>query len=1680
MNKVVVYSTIICLIVLSACAIARYGELGKSPTAEEILQKMEEASNRIQDASLTIKQFDANGKLTRTEVKEFKKPDKSRKETTDLTPGMEKTTITVSDGEKNWSYNPAEQVGTVSEVKSKEVTLPHLDALHSFSTVEILDEYEVKFKGTEKFNGRTIYILHLTPKPGKGAVPAYDSFNVEMRLPSLGSSDGIATYAVWTDSEPTDAVRHTKLSVDVQTFTVLLSESHDGTRTTQKTETTKTKKSRGGIIFPTEVVNYDASGKVSGKTIYTDIRFNSGIPDERFVFVPPTESVVLDDETFSKREETILQFEEKVKAEPDKPALRYALLQLYQRGQYPRNQRRILKHLEKLVELKPDVAELHSRLGNLAANRAKDALVAFQKALELNPDLKLSNFLAQAYDKAGQTEKAIEQYKLVLETETPGRVGFDWTRGRAAERLVQLYQNRDNLDELMGEYQTKLAEHPNNIYLHRLMGDAYATSQDKDNAIAEYGKILALISDDMLQYSRLDYSLRPKLKALGMYDELAAFYEKMLEISPGQGYQIQRAYEELIAIYAKKKDLQKLTSTYEKFIEYRPMSAGQLSYTVRESIGQAELIELIQKGLEETPENVTLYRLLCAVYSGPYYEQRDLNQAASMYERVVELAPEDPQVQMGLAQVYVQQKAYEEAKEAYQRAIELEPQQQYYRAHLAYVYNRLGEHESAIEIGKNLVQERPDDIASHGVLATVYLNAARSEDAISEYKKAIELAGERDTRNTQFFRRCMAQTYEATENYAAADAIYGKLGISMSSELVRIYLVRGDMEKLMSYGLKLLKTNSDREQIRRIMDSFSGSGMVNELITAFEKESQVDPDNPEVYRVLAQAYSHYRNRMRDPQKGIEMYEKVIELAPADADAYIQLGGLYRGQGMHDKAITAYEKAIQLQPYTYIYPQLAEAYMNVGRDEDALKLYEKAIQLRPEYILIYPQLAKTYMNFGRKEDALKLADTLKKRVGYDALSYIRLGEVYSSCELHDKAIEAYKKAIELAQGQLPSWYQRKLADAYEAAGKYEEANALYEKTKDRSMINERMRVYQQRGDFSKLVEFAKRIMKSDTDERMKRSAQEQLVQAFQQMGKLDELVTLLRKDIKEAPEDAAPYKMLGQVYSRQSNRAEAIQMYEKVVELTPDDSDAYKELGRLYDRQRLHDEAISAYQKAIELKPDEFFIYSQLARAYANTGQTEEILTLADALKKRCRDGNSYSQLGEVYMTAQMHDEAIEAYKKAVKLSPQSYHSSRLANAYEKAGRNEEADAIYEKATDPDLLYRGLRMYRERGDLDKLLEVAKKILKSPAQSYRRALQELIDGYSHAGRLDELITTFQEELKKKPRDANAYKILGEVYKRQGDQSKAMEMYEKAAILAPSDREVQRNLGELYSSQSMHEKAISAYKKAIQLQPGYTSLYPRLAEAYASVGKTEAALKLADDLKKRMRTDDPRGQAYTQATLGDIYVAAEHYDEAIEAYQKAMELEPRNQRRFGQKLLRCYELAGKDEEADELREEIQPPSRVFVSSARFLDPPVRKDNAPDFSLQALDGKTIKFSDFKGKVVILNFWATWAPSCMREMAALDEIYEAHKENLVVLGISVDSDGRDIVKAYVEKRKITYPILIATREMLDEFAIEVPIETIPTTVIVDKNGFIRSKHVGAHSKTALERAYKSAAAPRR
>ncbi len=121
--------------------------------------------------------------------------------------------------------------------------------------------------------------------------------------------------------------------------------------------------------------------------------------------------------------------------------------------------------------------------------------------------------------------------------------------------------------------------------------------------------------------------------------------------------------------------------------------------------------------------------------------------------------------------------------------------------------------------------------------------------------------------------------------------------------------------------------------------------------------------------------------------------------------------------------------------------------------------------------------------------------------------------------------------------------------------------------------------------------------------------------------------------------------------------------------------------------------------------------------------------------------------------------------------------------------------------------------------------------------------------------------------------------------------------------------------------------------------------------------------------------------------------------------------------------------------------------------------ENKAPDFALKSFDGKTVKLSDYKGKVVIIDFWATWCPPCRKGIPDLISIQDEYKKDVVIIGISLDSEKtiKD-VPGFVKSYGINYPIVYGNEKVVTDYG---GIEGIPTAFVVDKKGNIVDKHVG-------------------
>ncbi len=122
-----------------------------------------------------------------------------------------------------------------------------------------------------------------------------------------------------------------------------------------------------------------------------------------------------------------------------------------------------------------------------------------------------------------------------------------------------------------------------------------------------------------------------------------------------------------------------------------------------------------------------------------------------------------------------------------------------------------------------------------------------------------------------------------------------------------------------------------------------------------------------------------------------------------------------------------------------------------------------------------------------------------------------------------------------------------------------------------------------------------------------------------------------------------------------------------------------------------------------------------------------------------------------------------------------------------------------------------------------------------------------------------------------------------------------------------------------------------------------------------------------------------------------------------------------------------------------------------------------APDFTLKDSDGKSVKLSDYKGKVVLLNFWATWCGPCKIEIPWFVEFEKEFKDRgFAVLGVALDEEGWEVVKPYITARQVNYRVLLGTDEVAQSYG---GVDALPSSYIIDREGRVAAVHIGLVSK---------------
>ena len=250
---------------------------------------------------------------------------------------------------------------------------------------------------------------------------------------------------------------------------------------------------------------------------------------------------------------------------------------------------------------------------------------------------------------------------------------------------------------------------------------------------------------------------------------------------------------------------------------------------------------------------------------------------------------------------------------------------------------------------------------------------------------------------------------------------------------------------------------------------------------------------------------------------------------------------------------------------------------------------------------------------------------------------------------------------------------------------------------------------------------------------------------------------------------------------------------------------------------------------------------------------------------------------------------------------------------------------------------------------------------------------------------------------------------------------------------------------------EAAITALETGIQKQPKSERLsqfvYPSLASLYIKVGSKEKVEDLISLYKSIMNSDDTQDAI----TLGWMLEMINRNEEALQLYQKLEEKNPTDHNVL-RKLGEIHEKLGNAELAKEYLLKVEP-ALAYVGNV-----------VPDFSATDLDGNPISLQDYRGKVVLLDFWAVWCGPCIEEMPNVKKVYDTYKdEGFEVIGVSLDFEETTL-RDYIKENDIPWRQIFDMASGADSLAKQYGIRGIPAPWLIDRDGKLISHNARGHN----------------
>ena len=1041
--------------------------------------------------------------------------------------------------------------------------------------------------------------------------------------------------------------------------------------------------------------------------------------------------------------------------------------------------------------------------------------------------------LAELYEASGGPEKAIQFLQ--------GKLGSGDLSNPQVEfvlKLADLYKAAGTLEDLIGKYEIKLTEKPEDAVLLYLIASMKLKADDIEGANTYVNQLLdnAIMSIPRTQWL---YNLADTYGNIGNHDlQIRLLASAVEKIKKTNLWELSGAYEKLGMAYTKIDDDEREQDAFRKMGAIQLMRGRVGSYYEKSELAttymqhkmwddaealftdiindlstrsydreraQERLMQIqkqrsrLKTTTELTEKTQEMDIGVQRAFAKEYMDRGETEQAIEIYEQIVKAMPEDLESRAQLATLYSRQNLHDKAIDTWKVLLETDPENTKYQDGLVNSYQSSGQIDEALAFAQQYIDENPEIGAHYARLAKLHKDESQVDEAITAYEKASELA----LGNAKIYQ-----------------------------ELAELYLRKNDLtsaEKAFQEAIRYTGQEWDRRDLeRKLIGLYHQQGKLEEMLQKAETEGTL------TFEMQNERASRYKED-GELEKAVSAYKKALDMTTQRyerEDITAELMGLYVKLDETDSAFELYEAQLLANPgatvstsfgassgirVNFVGDQTRETLIRVYKNQNKLEtlktIFEGRREKNPENSIVLEMIAEIYRTLNDHEKA--------------AEAYQALSKVQSSPK---NIRSAYYAAVALHKNKQPELVKEQLKDA-------ETLLASSNRKHDESFLGALATICLKGRMYTTAIPLADTAVTE--------------AQSSNNTWELEYLYDILGESCLEAKRYEAAYNAYEQIaniarseYRRESAETKMHQaakqgkLYEKWIprllkqaQEKPEDLNAHFDLAEAYEASNKVDAAIAQYQKLSELQPDNSEWYKKLGDIYEK-----------QSLQQR--------ETGEVIEDTALVEQAAAAYEKAVQLEPTAYELYRLlALTYTKSGHSSEAEVVYRRALDAPLTQSEhnsavtgiLQLYTDKAQ--NLTENARK----------HPIKNSTDNFDKARVLGQKRIALLEELKPKMEySAVLHEQLGDAYKKAGDTEKA---------------------------EAAYDQWLKIRRKEVNSRDSYW-YYREFAEELLNKGLyPETALELA-----KRATLDSTSSSYIM-TLGQAYLANEQYEEALKALKRSL---------------------------------------------------------------------------------------------------------------------------------------------------------------------------------------------------